>query len=100
MVTSKKDIICEYAQNSLNDVASFAKFVSYAEELVQSNELFKNEESKESYQQIWFELEIINALALSEWESAGRPENWQTRWELAYKQDASHVMAELLNTLQ
>ncbi|KHG72019.1 hypothetical protein [Escherichia coli] len=100
MVTSKKDIICEYAQNSLNDVASFAKFVSYAEELVQSNELFKNEESKESYQQIWFELEIINALALSEWESAGRPENWQTRWELAYKQDASHVMAELLNTLR
>ncbi|CAM3409014.1 hypothetical protein L6393_004883 [Escherichia coli] len=100
MVTSKKDIICEYAQNSLNDVASFAKFVSYAEEFVQSNELFKNEESKESYQQIWFELEIINALALSEWESAGRPENWQTRWELAYKQDASHVMAELLNTLQ
>ncbi|HFS3751122.1 TPA: hypothetical protein ACHYZR_004992, partial [Escherichia coli] len=61
---------------------------------------FKNEESKESYQQIWFELEIINALALSEWESAGRPENWQTRWKLAYKQDASHVMAELLNTLQ
>ena len=100
MVTSKKDIICEYAQNSLNDVASFAKFVSYAEEFVQSNELFKNEESKESYQQIGFELEIINALALSEWESAGRPENWQTRWELAYKQDASHVMAELLNTLQ
>lgn len=100
MVTSKKDIICEYAQNSLNDVASFAKFVSYAEEFVQSNELFKNEESKESYQQIWFELEIINALALSEWESAGRPENWQTCWELAYKQDASHVMAELLNTLQ
>ncbi len=24
----------------------------------------------------------------------------QTRWELAYKKDASHVMAELLNTLQ
>lgn len=41
MVTSKKDIICEYAQNSLNDVVSFAKFVSYAEEFVQSNELFK-----------------------------------------------------------
>ena len=24
----------------------------------------------------------------------------QTRWELAYKKDASHVMAELINTLQ
>lgn len=49
MVTNKKHVICEYALNSLNDVVSFAKFVNYAEDLSQLNELFEDEESKDNY---------------------------------------------------
>lgn len=48
MLTNKKDIIFEYGLNSLNNMASFARFVSYAEELSQLNELFENESSKKT----------------------------------------------------
>jgi len=100
MATNKKNTICEYAFSSLNDVVNFAKFVSYAEDLAQLNELFENEKSRDNYQKIWFELEIINAIALSEWENEGRPADWKTRWELEYKRDASELMNELLKTLK
>ncbi|WNN44887.1 hypothetical protein [Winslowiella toletana] len=100
MAINEKNDICEYALNSLNDVVSFARFVSYAEDLPRLNELFENEHNRDNYQKIWFELEIINALALSEWENEGRPADWQTRWESEYKHDASGLMDELLNTLK
>lgn len=100
MVINKKHVICEYAFNSLNDVVSFAKFVNYAEGLPQVDELFEDEQNKDNYQQIWFELEIINALALSEWENEGRPTDWQARWESDYKHDASELIAELLGALK
>lgn len=100
MAINEKNDICEYALNSLNDVVSFARFVSYAEDLPQLNELFEDEHNRDNYQKIWFELEIINALALSEWENEGFPADWQTRWESEYKHDASELMDELLKTLK
>lgn len=100
MAINEKNDICKYALNSLNDVVSFARFVSYAEDLPQLNELFENEYNRDNYQKIWFELEIINALALSEWENEGRPADWQTHWESEYKYDASELMDELLKTLK
>ncbi len=56
MAINKKNDICEYALNSLNDVISFARFVSYAEDLPQLNELFEDEHNRDNYQKIWFEL--------------------------------------------
>ncbi|WHU88913.1 lipase chaperone [Pantoea agglomerans] len=100
MAINKKNDICEYALSSLNDVVSFARFVNYAEDLPQLNDLFEGEHDKDNYQQIWFELEVINALALSEWEIEGRPADWQTRWLSDYKQDASELIGKLLRTLK
>ncbi len=100
MAINKKNDIREYALSSLNDVVSFARFVNYAEDLPQLNDLFEDEHDKDNYQQIWFELEIINALALSEWENEGCPADWQTHWESEYKHDASELMDELLKTLK
>lgn len=100
MAINEKNDICEYAFNSLNDVISFAKFVSCAEDLSQMNSLFEDECNRDNYQKIWFELEIINALALSEWENEGCPADWQMRWESEYKHDASELMDELLKTLK
>lgn len=100
MVTNKKNVICEYALSSLNVVVSFAKFVSYAEDLSQLKELFEDEQSRNNYQQTWFEMEIVNALALSEWENEGRPVDWRSRWESDYKHDASELIAELLSSLK
>ncbi|AUO04151.1 TPA: hypothetical protein ACXJQO_003497 [Serratia marcescens] len=100
MATNKKDAIRECAFSSLNNVVSFAKFVSYAEDLAQLNELFEDEKSRDNYLRIWFELEIINALALSEWEDEGRPVDWKTQWESSYKEDASELMNELMKMLK
>jgi hypothetical protein len=100
MAENKKDIICKYAHSSLDDFASFARFVSYAENLDQVKELFKDENSREDYQHIWFELEIINASALSDWEDEGRPVDWKSRWQSNYKLVASELIDELLNTLK
>lgn len=100
MATNKKNIIFEYAFSSLKDVVSFAKFVSYAEDLTQLRELFEDEKSIEHYRQTWFELEIVNALALSEWESEGRPADWQSRWESDYKCDAFGLITELISSLK
>lgn len=98
MVTNKK-VVSDYALNSLSDIASFARFVNYAEGLSQIEELFKNESSKDHYHQVWFELEIVNALALSEWESDGSPLDWKKRWESEYKQEASELVNQLLDML-
>lgn len=46
MATNKKDTILECAFSSLNNVVSFAKFVSYAEDLAQLNELFEDEKAE------------------------------------------------------
>lgn len=46
MATNKKDAIRECAFSSLNNVVSFAKFVSYAEDLAQLNELFEDEKAE------------------------------------------------------
>ncbi|PZL91951.1 hypothetical protein CKF43_16430 [Pantoea graminicola] len=100
MAINKKNDIREYALSSLNDVVSFARFVNYAEDLPQLNDLFEDEHDKDNYQQIWFELEIVNALALSEWEIEGRPTDWQTRWISDYKQDATELIGKLLITLK
>lgn len=78
----------------------FAKFVNMSEDLYRIDDLFSNEESKEKYQEAWFELEIINALALSEWEEQGRPADWNTQWESKYKMEASDLVSELISTLK
>jgi hypothetical protein len=78
----------------------FAKFVSESEELYQVDDLFSDIESKEKYKEIWFELEIINGLALSEWEEQGRPVDWNTQWESSYRSEASDLVNDLINTLK
>jgi len=100
MATNKKNTIYEYGINSLSDIASFARFVNYSEKLFQLDELFESVEDKKNYEQTWFELEIINALALSQWETEGRPTDWSNQWNLTYKRDAADVMSKLLHLLK
>ncbi|XBS69616.1 hypothetical protein ABK905_25360 [Acerihabitans sp. KWT182] len=100
MAENKKIIICEYAYSALHDFASFAKFVSYAENLDQVEELFQNENCRKNYQHIWFELEIINASALSDWEDEGRPVDWKNYWESHYKQDSTELVNKLIAVLK
>ena len=51
----------------VKDIFSFAQFVSEAE-----NEI-PNQSSR--YYDCWWELEVLNASALEDWETSGKPEN-------------------------
>ncbi|MDH6163322.1 hypothetical protein M2354_002977 [Leclercia adecarboxylata] len=100
MISSKTTAVREYAAHALENITAFAWFVSYAEVLTQSDTLFEGDNHKAEYQQVWFELEILNALALSQWEEDGCPVNWKAQWDSDYKQDAAHLTKTLLNLLQ
>ena len=52
-----------------------------------------------SWQRQWFELEIVNGLALSEWEEQGKPEDWSAQWQERYQQEAFGLVSELLGLL-
>lgn len=39
----------------------------------------------------WLNMEILNALALDEWELAGKPKNWD-QWENKYKNKAINLI--------
>lgn len=49
-----------------------------------------------AWQRQWFELEIVNGLALSEWEEQGRPDDWSARWCEGYQQEAVELVQGLL----
>lgn len=51
------------------------------------------------YRKAWFELEIVNAVALEEWESDGRPPDWAAKWLDKYRVDASDVIQELMQVV-
>lgn len=53
----------------VKDIFSFTQFVSEAE-----NEI-PNQSSR--YYDCWWELEILNASALEDWEISGKPEKWE-----------------------
>lgn len=55
------------------------------EDLSQMDKLFENKEIQEGYDQLWFELEIINALAVSQWETEGRPLEWKLNRHLVIR---------------
>lgn len=75
------------------DLFAWSSFVARTEFLWQDSSLVKD---SAAWQRIWFELEIVNGLALAQWEDEGRPEDWSSRWREAYQQEAAMLAAELL----
>lgn len=45
-----------------------------------------------------FDLEVINGLALSDWEMIGKPDDWP-EWSVEYKHEAKSLMDQLQNLL-
>ncbi len=83
------------ADKSLSNHHEFSKFVNFAESLKDANvsKSFFDTTQQKVFDSIWFELEIINALALDEWECAGKPPNWQCEWDAKFKEECSQVIA-------
>lgn len=82
------------ASESLFSFAEFAKISeSYFDKHKSDSAFFS------SYKEKWFELEIVNAVALDDWESEGRPRDWSEKWDTKYKKDAANIIQELLNVV-
>ncbi|MEM5342433.1 hypothetical protein [Paraburkholderia azotifigens] len=91
--------ILALAETAVDDHFKYARFVKESEHHQGDVSPFANEESMAAYQACWFELEIVNALALDEWESEGRPDTWLDSWNERYKQDAKELVGKLCSLL-
>ena len=86
-MVDKKEFI-KIAMKSYVNIFHYASFVSGAEYLTQCYPTwFIDDYDKYTYNRIWMEMEIINALALDEWEMDGYPNPW-IKWDSTYKEKA------------
>jgi hypothetical protein len=91
--------ILALAETAADDHFKYARFVNEAELLQGEIDPFADDEKIAAYQACWFELEIVNALALDEWESEGKPDSWLDSWNERYKQDAKELVGKLCSLL-
>ena len=70
----------------VKDIFSFAQFVSEVE-----NEI-PNQSSR--YYDCWWELEVLNASVLEDWEISGKPEKWE-KWTEKYQTEALQSVKNL-----
>lgn len=74
------------------NLTSWASFVALAEFAWQDPTLVSD---AAEWQVVWFEMEIVNALALAEWEEKGAPRDWLCRWRAGYQADAQRLACRL-----
>lgn len=81
------------AQETPQALMSWSRFVAQTEFAWQVPNLVSD---TEGWQTLWFEMEIVNALALAEWEEEGSPQDWSHRWREGYEQEARGLVSELI----
>ncbi|KWU48309.1 hypothetical protein [Pseudomonas palleroniana] len=81
------------AREAPQDLKCWSSFVAQTEFVWQHSALVTD---CEGWQAIWFEMEIVNGLALAEWEEEGFPQDWSQRWHEGYEQDARELVPELI----
>ena len=74
-----------FAAHAHNNIFACADFAQQTEHLFDDS---SNVTAFHAFRAAWFELEIVNATALSEWETDGRPENWDAKWKGRFFSDA------------
>ena len=79
-----------------DDLFAWSAFVAQTEFLWQDTTLVQD---AVAWQRVWFELEIINGLALAQWDDEGRPDDWSGAWDKDYRQEAAGLAAELVGML-
>nr|WP_314568226.1 hypothetical protein [uncultured Pseudomonas sp.] len=83
-------------ERASEDLFAWAVFVAQTELLWQDTASVQN---AVVWQRVWFELEILNGLALAQWEDEGKPDNWSCLWSTDYRQEAAALVNELLELL-
>jgi hypothetical protein len=95
-----KHLFLQQAIESLETHFLFASFVANAENFCGDRNPFLSGDAAVLYDTLWFELEIINASALSEWEDQGRPSDWTKNWTTTFKADAVELIQKLVALLK
>lgn len=83
-------------ERTSQDLFAWSAFVAQTEFLWQDTALVKD---AVAWQRLWFELEIINGLALAQWDDQGRPDDWSCDWNSDYRQEAAALATELVAML-
>jgi hypothetical protein len=83
-------------ERASEDLFAWAAFVAKTEFLWQDPASVKD---ADAWQRLWFELEIINGLALAQWEDEGKPDDWSRSWSKDYRQEAAALATELVAML-
>ena len=83
-------------ERASDNLFAWAAFVAQTEFLWQDTALVAD---AIEWQRLWFELEIINGLALSQWDDQGKPVDWSYSWNKDYQQEAVALATDLLALL-
>jgi hypothetical protein len=94
----KAEDVVERARTAARDHLDYALFVRDSE--VFQDDAVQDEKRESAYRACWFELEIVNALALDEWEFDGKPNDWAATWNERYKRDAEELIFNLCAILR
>lgn len=76
----------------------YAEFSNRLELIYQLNRNDLHPEMTSQLDPLIFDIEVINALSLTDWDLAGRPINWSD-WSAEYKNDADNLVSQLKNIL-
>lgn len=77
------------AAHAVDNVFAFADFTRRTEHLFDDS---PDASALQAYRRAWFELEIVNATALDEWETDGRPGTWDAKWNERFLKDAEETV--------
>ena len=100
MVTKLLNRIESYIESSGQSFYLFAGVVNELEFFAEQNKSIFSDETRQQYKSIWIELEVLNACALEEWESLGKPHDFSNYWEDKYKKEALVLLTELCSFLK
>jgi len=93
-------LIKQKAEECCNSLYKYAAFISDMEFFAdQYPEFFGSNELYSKYHHIWFELEILNACVLNDWEENGKPNNFDDIWNTKYRTDAVELIHEFTDFL-
>ena len=94
-----KSEFIERARRSVDSHLAFANFVKFAEPYCGEDSPLVEETKTPKFDAIWFEMEIVNGAALSDWEDAGKPVDWTSSWDTFFKRDAIELVDSLTSLL-
>lgn len=95
MINSQK--ILTDANNASSNIFLYSSFVSSTEFILNDKNL--KIINKDKYKDCWNEMEILNAIALAEWEDDGKPLSWEEKWKAIYQNDAKNLITNFLKNI-